>query len=122
MQVCFDYMRIEGGQVLRVNDLIVIYYADVGIVDRIEPIGALVVGNDVDMVNPRQEGTHAVKGIVKFVVVAETGFVIIVKCVLFGSRAMLAAALLPFGILVIYPCENDINFNRGKVDTIFKFG
>ena len=54
--------------------------------------------------------------------VAETGFVIIVKCVLFGSRTVLAAALLPFGILVIYPCENDINFNRGKVDTIFKSG
>ena len=54
--------------------------------------------------------------------VAETGFVIIVECVLFGSRAMLAPALLPFGILVIYPCENDINFNRVKVDTIFKFG
>lgn len=61
MQVCFDYMRIEGGQVLRVNDLTVIYYADIGIVGRIEPVGALVVGNDVDMVDPRQESTHAVK-------------------------------------------------------------
>lgn len=50
--------------------------------------------------------------------VAETGFVIIVECVLFGSRAILAPTLLPFGILVIYPCENDINFNRVKVDTI----
>ncbi len=61
MQVCFDYMRIEGGQVLRLNDLTVIYYADIGIVGGIEPVGALVVGNDVDMVYPRQEGTHAVK-------------------------------------------------------------
>lgn len=55
-------------------------------------------------------------------VVYKVGFVVVVGCVLRCGCAVLAAALLPFGVLVIYPCKNDINLERGEVDFLFQSG
>lgn len=62
------------------------------------------------------------QGIVELVVVGKTGFVIVVERTFLYAVAGVMPTLLPLRVLVVYPRKDGINFNRGKVDTIFKFG
>ncbi|CAB4796828.1 unannotated protein [freshwater metagenome] len=75
MQDGFDGMRIEGGQRRTVWEEFLVTHDRDTITRRIEPIGNLIVGHQIDVADPIRKSGHGTQRVLQLIARRESGFI-----------------------------------------------